>query len=224
VSAPITTAFVGDDVELAVDVANAQAGETCQFDIFDDQKNLLESVFGDIAGGTARAEWVVDLKGRQPPVNLTFSASVLGQTADAGALKVVPADQPSTAAWIADAGAGAGPQADAIVEEQDDPDPDFSTGASFDLLGRARPGDRLTLRVEVGDDEGFAIAGPFDILFERCTVDASGALAQAADESLPFHLTPKRAARAVRLHWTVPSGLTAGQFAFRVTITTPGAS
>jgi hypothetical protein len=223
-TAPITTAFVGDDVALAVDVAGAQPGETCKFDIFDDQHSLLETVFGDITGGTARASWVVDLKGRQPPVSVVFTASVLGQTADAGALQVVPADTVSTAAWIVDPGATAGPQADAVIEDADAADPDFAAGAHFDLGARARPGDRLTLRVEVGDDEGYAIAAPFDILFERSSLDASGALSQAVDESLPFHLVPTKAARAVRLHWTVPQSLATGQFAFRVKITTPGAT
>jgi len=222
-SGPTTTAFVGDDVALAVGVANAQPGETCKFDIFDDQKSLLETVFGDITGGTARATWVVDLKGRQPPVNVTFTASVLGQTADAGALKVVPADKPSTAGWVVDANAGAGPQADAVVEEMSDPEPDFSAGAGFDFARMTKPGQRLTLRVEVGDDEGFAIAEPFDILFERFSLDATGAPSASPDESLPFHFTPKEA-RAVRLHWTVPKNVRMGRFVFKVTITKPGSA
>lgn len=219
----IATAFTGDDVELVVDVTGAQPGETCRFDIFDDQHNLLEAVFGDIAGGTARASWVVDVQGRTLPVDVVFTASLRGQTADAGALTVVPPGTVSTAAWITDPAATAGPQADAVVEDQGDPDPDFAAGARFDLSSRARPGERLTLRVEVGSAEGFAIAGPFDIVFERCALDAQGALSTTVDESLPFHLTPKAAARAVRLHWTVPQSLATGPFAFRVTITTPGA-
>lgn len=82
-------AQVGEQVTLAVNIKGAKDKDPIAFEIKAGD-DVLATVTGALNGGVATATWTVDLQGKLPPLEVTFTATLRGKVLSSDKLSIVP--------------------------------------------------------------------------------------------------------------------------------------
>jgi len=155
-----------EEVDLVCDVADGK-GQTVQFRV---------AVVG--AGDElARARWTVDAGDRALPLEVAFLASIAGRTVESAKLRVDPPGALGVAGWIIEQRGTAGPGDPKLGELEEvtlggDPLATFPPAPAHQPF---REGDRVLLRVEVGDRRRRPLTGNFELVFELQKEQSAGA-------------------------------------------------
>lgn len=211
--AAITTATVGQTVELVVDVDQGIDGEPAGFTILDPDGATVAMLTGDVHRAQARAGWKVDVGDRATPVTLTFTATVRGAEVAGPPLEITDAVVVHGLAWIEGATGPTG----AVAVHADDPAAAAPTTLAAPAVAPTTP---LRLRVEVGGSSGAPARTPFKLAVERRT--AAGALV----ETIPVDVAPAPEARFVTVDWVaqLTDGAQTGHETSRFSAVIAGAS
>ncbi len=157
----ITTAVVGQTIDLVTDVANGDGKSVRYRLLVVETGDALAELDAPVEAGAARTQWKVDLGERPLPAQIKFLASVDGgKHVESPPIQVDPPGMLGLAAWVVDPSHPGG-QPGALEPTDDDPfDP--SKPPSNQPFA---PGDSVVLRVDVADDHGKPLGGNFVVVY-----------------------------------------------------------
>ena len=102
---PPPQALSGDELELAVDVKGAQAGDKVTFTVAaGGGSDVLTTLDGAVSGGSAKAIWKVDPGTRTLPLPVAIKAALRGQSLPVGQTTILSGSQVSTLGWLDEKG------------------------------------------------------------------------------------------------------------------------